>query len=60
MLVPVPGCSTGLEAPTWTPSRPGSWPRLLPDARSHVYPGGHLGLLTMADDLAALVSAFLG
>jgi len=34
--------------------------RLLPDARLHVYPDGHLGLLTMADDLAALVSAFLG
>jgi len=24
--------------------------RLLPDARLHVYPDGHLGLLTMADD----------
>ena len=34
--------------------------RLLPDARLRVYPDGHLGLLTMADDLAALVSAFLG
>jgi hypothetical protein len=33
--------------------------RLLPDVRLHVYPDGHLGLLTMADDLA-LVSAFLG
>jgi len=34
--------------------------RLLSDARLHVYSDGHLGLLTMADDLAALVSAFLG
>ena len=29
--------------------------RLLPDARLHVYPDGHLGLLTMADDLALVI-----
>ena len=34
--------------------------RLLPDARLHVYPDGHLGLLTMADELARRVSRFLG
>jgi poly(3-hydroxyalkanoate) depolymerase len=33
--------------------------RLIPDARLHVYPDGHLGLLTMTDELAALVAAFL-
>ena len=32
---------------------------LLPDARLHVYPDGHLGLLTRADELAAVVSDFL-
>ena len=30
--------------------------RLLPDARLHVYPDGHLGLLTRADELAAVVA----
>ena len=34
--------------------------RLLPAARLHVYPDGHLGLLTSADELAALVSRFTG
>ena len=34
--------------------------RLLPDARLHVHPDGHLGLLTIADDLAARVATFLG
>ena len=33
--------------------------RLIPDARLHVYPDGHLGLLTMTDELAAEVAAFL-
>lgn len=33
--------------------------RLIPDARLHVYPDGHLGLLTMTDELAAVISAFL-
>jgi poly(3-hydroxyalkanoate) depolymerase len=32
---------------------------LLPDARLHVYPDGHLGLLTRAAELAPLVSEFL-
>jgi len=32
---------------------------LLPDARLHVYPDGHLGLLTMAAELAPVVSDFL-
>ncbi len=32
---------------------------LLPAARLHVYPDGHLGLLTRAAELAALVSDFL-
>ena len=31
--------------------------RLLPDARLHVYPDGHLGLLTRADELAAIASS---
>ena len=33
--------------------------RLLPAARLHVYPDGHLGLLTMRDELAPLVAGFL-
>jgi len=33
--------------------------RLLPNARLHVYPDGHLGLLTRADELAPLVAGFL-
>ena len=32
---------------------------LLPDARLHVYPDGHLGLLTRAAELAPVVSDFL-
>ncbi len=33
--------------------------RLIPDARLHVYHGGHLALLTEADQLGPLVDAFL-
>lgn len=33
--------------------------RLIPDARLHVYRGGHLGILTEADELAPVVDAFL-
>ena len=33
--------------------------RLIPDARLHVYPDGHLGLLTMTDELAAVIAEFL-
>src|SRR6185312_4361882 len=33
--------------------------RLLPNARLHVYPDGHLGLLTRANELAPLISRFL-
>ena len=33
--------------------------RLLPDARLHTYPDGHLGLLTRADELAPVVADFL-
>jgi pimeloyl-ACP methyl ester carboxylesterase len=33
--------------------------RLIPDARLHVYPDGHLGLLTMTDELASVVAGFL-
>jgi poly(3-hydroxyalkanoate) depolymerase len=33
--------------------------RLIPDARLHVYPGGHLGILTESDDLAPVVEQFL-
>jgi hypothetical protein len=32
---------------------------LLPRAQLHVYPDGHLGLLTMADELATVVGDFL-
>jgi pimeloyl-ACP methyl ester carboxylesterase len=32
---------------------------LLPDATLHVYPDGHLGLLTRAGELALVVSGFL-
>jgi len=32
---------------------------LLPDARLHIYPDGHLGLLTRAGELAPVVSDFL-
>jgi poly(3-hydroxyalkanoate) depolymerase len=33
--------------------------RLIPDARLHVFPGGHLGLVTEARQLAPVVSEFL-
>ncbi|MFF0430652.1 poly(3-hydroxyalkanoate) depolymerase [Streptomyces sp. NPDC004327] len=33
--------------------------RLMPRATLHVYPDGHLGLLTMKDELAAVVAGFL-
>ncbi len=33
--------------------------RLIPHARLHLYHGGHLGLLTEADELAPVVDAFL-
>jgi poly(3-hydroxyalkanoate) depolymerase len=33
--------------------------RLIPDARLHVFPGGHLGLVTEARQLAPVVSQFL-
>ena len=32
---------------------------LIHDAQLHVYPDGHLGLLTMTDELAAVIAAFL-
>lgn len=34
--------------------------RLLPSARLHVYPDGHLGLITMVDELAPMITRFLG
>ncbi|MBD8870192.1 poly(3-hydroxyalkanoate) depolymerase [Nocardioides donggukensis] len=34
--------------------------RLIPDARLHVYPGGHLGIITESDQLAPVVEEFLG
>jgi pimeloyl-ACP methyl ester carboxylesterase len=33
---------------------------LIPDSRLHVYPGGHLGLVTEAAELAPVVDGFLG
>ncbi|MGY1686907.1 alpha/beta fold hydrolase [Geodermatophilus sp. SYSU D00867] len=33
--------------------------RLIPDARLHVYRGGHLALVTEADELAPVVEDFL-
>jgi hypothetical protein len=33
--------------------------RLIPNARLHIYHGGHLGILTEADELAPFVDAFL-
>jgi poly(3-hydroxyalkanoate) depolymerase len=33
--------------------------RLIPDARLHLYPGGHIALITEARDLAPVVEAFL-
>ena len=33
--------------------------RLLPRAELHVYPDGHLGLVTSADELGSIVSRFL-
>ena len=33
--------------------------RLIPNARLHLYRGGHLGILTEADELAPVVDAFL-
>ncbi len=32
---------------------------LLPSARLHVYPDGHLGLILMADELAPVIGSFL-
>ena len=34
--------------------------RLIPNARLHVYPDGHLGLVTSAKTLAPLIANFLG
>ncbi len=34
--------------------------RLLPKATLHIYPDGHLGLITQAEQLGPLVSAFVG
>ena len=33
--------------------------RLLPDARLHVYSGGHIALITEADELAPVIEKFL-
>ena len=33
--------------------------RLIPDARLHVYRGGHLGILTESDELAPVIEDFL-
>jgi pimeloyl-ACP methyl ester carboxylesterase len=33
--------------------------RLIPDARLHIFPGGHLSLVTEASQLAPVVSEFL-
>lgn len=33
--------------------------RLLPDSRLHIYDDGHLGLITLADELGPMVSGFL-
>ena len=33
---------------------------LLPNAELHVYPDGHLGLSTRADELARRIAEFLG
>ena len=33
--------------------------RLIPHARLHVYHGGHLGILTEADELAPVIERFL-
>jgi poly(3-hydroxyalkanoate) depolymerase len=33
--------------------------RLIPDSRLHVFPGGHLGLVTEATELAPVISEFL-
>ena len=33
--------------------------RLLPDARLHVYEGGHIALITEADELAPVIEKFL-
>ncbi len=41
-----------------SPTR-GCRPRLIPAARLHVYHGGHLGILTEADELAPVIDAFL-
>jgi hypothetical protein len=33
--------------------------RLIPDARLHVFHGGHLGLVSEASELAPVISQFL-
>lgn len=49
----------GDDDPIIPVSNPRMQARLIPRARLHVYRGGHLGLLTEADQLAPLVDAFL-
>ena len=49
----------GDDDPIIPVSNPRLQARLIPHARLHVYHGGHLGILTEADELAPVVEAFL-
>ncbi len=49
----------GLDDPIIPTANPRLQARLIPNARLHLYPGGHLGLMTEADELAPLIDSFL-
>jgi poly(3-hydroxyalkanoate) depolymerase len=49
----------GLDDPIIPVANPKLQARLIPRARLHLYDGGHLGIVTEADELAPVVDAFL-
>jgi poly(3-hydroxyalkanoate) depolymerase len=49
----------GTDDPIIPVANPRLQARLIPRARLHLYEGGHLGIVTEADELAPLVDAFL-
>ncbi len=49
----------GLDDPIIPVANPQLQARLIPRARLHLYDGGHLGIVTEADELAPVVDAFL-
>ena len=49
----------GTDDPIIPVANPRLQARLIPRARLHLYDGGHLGIVTEADELAPVVDAFL-